>query len=266
MMSLLKATTTFFLTLAFIVPNFAFAALPDGLVWYTDMEDTGGGARVTENTGVYTFTKASAGNPTQTTGLIGNAQTFTTDYITTDFDPNTTIGTGDFTAMCWFDVTTSASRRAFMAANDSGAFNNFFNMDAGNNGGDGSAIRTNFRAGTSGEALLVSSSTSFQDGAYHQAIVTRTGTTARLYVDAGLEYSLTNAEIGVDLGAVFQIGRINTANAMTGDLDECGMWNRVLESGEISTLYNSGSGLSYDDIIALGGNANGIDVQTIISF
>jgi hypothetical protein len=30
-----------------------------------------------------------------------------------------------------------------------------------------------------------------------------------------------------------------------GSLDEIGIWNRALTTGEISTLYNSGSGKGY---------------------
>jgi hypothetical protein len=43
----------------------------------------------------------------------------------------------------------------------------------------------------------------------------------------------------------FEIGRYWGANYYDGLIDEIGIWSRVLTSGEISELYNGGSGLSY---------------------
>jgi hypothetical protein len=43
----------------------------------------------------------------------------------------------------------------------------------------------------------------------------------------------------------FEIGRYRGANYYDGLIDEIGIWKRLFTSGEISDLYNGGSGLSY---------------------
>jgi hypothetical protein len=64
-----------------------------------------------------------------------------------------------------------------------------------------------------------------------------------------------NQEVGVTLAVTafpdntspFSIGTwpgIGGQNFL-GEIDEVGIWSRALTSGEISDLYNSGSGLSY---------------------
>ncbi len=42
-----------------------------------------------------------------------------------------------------------------------------------------------------------------------------------------------------------EIGNLETAGGWSGGIDEFGIWNRSLNSTEISELYNSGSGLAY---------------------
>lgn len=32
---------------------------------------------------------------------------------------------------------------------------------------------------------------------------------------------------------------------MNGDIDEIGIWSRIITSGEVTSLYNSGAGLAY---------------------
>lgn len=216
-------------------------ALLDNLELFSNMEDDTS-TTVVENTGNYTLTKQSSGNPVEGTGKVGDGQVFTADYITSDFNANTTLGTGDFTIACWFKVPSDNSRRTFVGMNTSGAFENFVTLDAGDDG-DSNAIRGQFRDGSSGEATL--SATGFQDDAWHLAILTRTSTTAVLYIDNSQEDTATNAEIGVDVGAVMQIGRLNNTNDCTGSIDEVGIWSKVLSSAERSKLWNSGDGLAY---------------------
>lgn len=45
--------------------------------------------------------------------------------------------------------------------------------------------------------------------------------------------------------AAFEIGDYRQSNFHDGLIDEVGLWDRVLTSGEITQLYNSGNGLAY---------------------
>lgn len=58
--------------------------------------------------------------------------------------------------------------------------------------------------------------------------------------------------------APFQIGASDDfgtpgSNPLNGEVDEVGFWKRVLTAGEITWLYNSGSGRSYSNIVASAG-------------
>jgi len=54
-----------------------------------------------------------------------------------------------------------------------------------------------------------------------------------------------NDPVGIDAGgATVEMGR-RTVNYWDGDIDEVGIWNRVLTADERTSLYNNGSGLTY---------------------
>lgn len=59
---------------------------------------------------------------------------------------------------------------------------------------------------------------------------------------SGVSGNIANGTAPVEIG-----GRYSLANDLyfSGKLDEIGLWNRVITSAEISSLYNSGSGLTY---------------------
>lgn len=70
----------------------------------------------------------------------------------------------------------------------------------------------------------------------------------KMYVNNVEVGSVTRATIGSS-GTVAYIGRApdNTTLNFDGLIDEFGIWNRVLTADEITALYNSGAGLSYDN-------------------
>lgn len=51
----------------------------------------------------------------------------------------------------------------------------------------------------------------------------------------------------------FRIGGFTASVATDAKMDEVGIWSKVLTADEISTLYNSGSGLAYADLATAGG-------------
>lgn len=62
----------------------------------------------------------------------------------------------------------------------------------------------------------------------------------------------TSTSAGVRTGtAAFQIGRNDDGdtNYVKGVIDEAAMWKQVLSSGDLTSLWNSGNGLAYTDIV-----------------
>jgi hypothetical protein len=70
----------------------------------------------------------------------------------------------------------------------------------------------------------------------------QTSTTFKVYLNNIEIYSSSSISIPTQTYSAIYI-----ANQFGGGLDEIGYWNRPLNSDEISELYNSGNGLSYDN-------------------
>ena len=219
-------------------------ALIDNLVLYSNFEDASS-TTVVENTGTYTITKASSGNPVEAAGLIADCQDFTADYISTNFSPSVTIGTGDFTLAFWFNCGTSASRRSVVHLGGNTTFADVILVQFYETGA-GSTVAIGSRTGAAGYAEIVSGSGLF-DSNWHLCVFDRSGSTANMYIDNGSAISSTDAEWANPLNTLFKIGAsYNTnANPYTGLLDEMGLWTRILTSGERTELYNSGAGITY---------------------
>ena len=86
---------------------------------------------------------------------------------------------------------------------------------------------------------------------WYHVVVTHNGTTTRVYLDGvsvGNKTTTYNTEV-----SAFEIGGNPQDQSTAGDVivDEVGIWSRALNSTEISELYNSGDGLSYDDFSKL---------------
>jgi hypothetical protein len=79
-------------------------------------------------------------------------------------------------------------------------------------------------------------------GTWHHLIVTRDSNITRVYLN-GLESS-SGGQTQTDLLTLNQIGKYSngTVANFTGSLDEIYIWNRVITSAEISSLYNGGLG------------------------
>lgn len=103
----------------------------------------------------------------------------------------------------------------------------------------------------------IASVSTYFDNAWHLAIATYTASDKklRLSVDNGTEVvSGTAMPNGpVDAAAALTVGSIGGASYKNGQIDEVGIWKKVLTSDERTWLYNSGNGRSYADIVAEAG-------------
>jgi hypothetical protein len=103
--------------------------------------------------------------------------------------------------------------------------------------------------------IAVYGSTVISINTWHHIVLTYSGSgTAagvKIYID-GVEESYTVASDTLSgsftNSANFNIGsRDNDDLNLYGRIDEVGHWDREISSSDVTTLYNSGSGLSYDD-------------------
>jgi len=80
------------------------------------------------------------------------------------------------------------------------------------------------------------------DGNWHFISVTYDGTTVSLFVDTVAD-STMNLPLDTVSGGQLQIGcNINDGEFIEGAIDDVRVYNRVLTTGEIASLYNSGDG------------------------
>ena len=120
-------------------------------------------------------------------------------------------------------------------------------------GADGNASGTmsiHFDNGISNATLWTTNT--YDDGTWHYAVITYSGlnseyiSNAAIYIDGTSVATSSNRTLsggsGV-AGTALEIGnRYTYSTPYSGNLDEVGIWNRVLSSTEITDLYNGGSG------------------------
>ncbi len=85
-------------------------------------------------------------------------------------------------------------------------------------------------------------------GVWYFFAVTHTGGSTTFYFQGDPVTTVINSATNIyNSNSVFTLGRENTgsANAVKGQMDEWGIWGRVLSASEISQLYNNGNGIQY---------------------
>lgn len=222
----------------FYVPVSKPSSLLTGLVGYWKLDESSGTAADSEgsNTGTVTGTVTQGA-----TGKIGTAYTF--------------IGGGSSYLNCGTDaslrITSAGSISAWIYQTSSGPYSTV----VGNDDFDTDRHGYNFFVRADGTVSLELASASaaqsinggtITNNAWHHIVATWDGSNVHIYID------------GVDGGAVSQTvtptqntSSFRIANAsvgtydFTGTIDEVGVWSRALTSGEVTSLYNSGSGKAY---------------------
>jgi hypothetical protein len=222
-----------------------------GLVSYWKLDEASGNAV----DAVSSQTLTAVNSPGSTAGRIGTCRSFNfanSRRFTRTKTPELAVGDFDFTIQAWVQVvsnpgannsivarwTTSGNNRAFALLTSS---TGVFRLIVSSNGSSLSLTRN---ATAFGDAPL---NTWLLVHAWHDSVNDEVG----IAVNAGSpDISSYSSGIFNDNGN-WQIGAFNDANHWDGLIDEVGFWKRVLTSGERTRLYNGGSGLSYDDFLAL---------------
>jgi len=164
------------------------------------------------------------------------------DYVTTGVGPSSS-----FTWSAWVDFETSTIGHRGI----------FTTLTAGT-GRDGLTLVDNndgklYLIGYSGNSFLGQIvSDSYSSGFVHVVVVwDGSSDTGTIYLDGVSSVSGIISGVSV-LENDFVLGRKYATTGtefFEGSMDEVGIWSRALSSVEVSALYNSGSGLSYNDIV-----------------
>lgn len=91
------------------------------------------------------------------------------------------------------------------------------------------------------------SSSALTGGTFSMITVKKTGTTYELFLNTVSQGSTSPGGATYSGGVGFNLlNSLYTGGTMTNDtIDEVGIWNRALTSGELTSLYNGGAGLAY---------------------
>jgi phosphatidylserine/phosphatidylglycerophosphate/cardiolipin synthase-like enzyme len=167
-----------------------------------------------------------------------------------------------FTAAAWFKTSSSFSGNV-MIVNKGG----FGSDSAGQNMNYGIWMDGNEKivAGfeTSGGAdHFVVSSSKYNDGKWHYAVVTYDGAVVRLYIDGvqiGTKSTTATPETNTSYPLRLGANSRGTNNYFTGEIDEVRIWARAVASQEVSDQYEFGTINKQGRIVKM----NGVDYDSI---
>ena len=211
-------------------------SLFDGLISFYPLNETSG---TTANDEVGTNDGTNNGSTVNSTGKIGTAYDFdgSNDYVNLNFAPSYSLGTVSF----WYKGNAGAGDRfisSFGATLQNGQF------DIGLVSGGFLSVGI-----WNGASKTVTGTTTINDNNWHHIVLTwESGGNVILYVDGSSEGTPVSA--GTFTPANTQnawIGEYPRSSGywLPGTIDEVMIFNRSLNSTEISQLYNSSSGYSY---------------------
>ena len=233
----MRKTILLGLVFMFLLSSFVSADLTEDLISYYKLDETTGDVIDSHGTNDGTNNGATRG----VTGIINNAFDFdgNNDYINLNSGSVSTDDlslTNDFTICAWIKPDSV-----------SGTFNILGKRNSDN-------YQFVFRIANGGISLLTTGGNIFYStetittGSFQYVCVTRDNDGDTIfYADGSSVYSESSLSIS-HINTNVRIGNDETGNfPFNGIIDEVGIWERVLSSDEISELYNSGNGLSYDN-------------------
>lgn len=195
-------------------------ALTDNLVSYWKLDESSGNA--VDSVGSNTLTNS---NVTYATGKINNGAVFNS---TSD----TLIGTSISNPLSfsfWYNVTQGNSVTYLANASPDNTIQS-----------KSSGFTWQIYDGTSSRDFT----TTVKNATWTHVVFVYNGTGYLLYENGTYIETVTSNQISFD-----KIGR--SGSNINGTIDEVGIWNRALTSGEVTELYNSGVGLQYPFIVAI---------------
>lgn len=218
-------------------------ALTDNLVAYWKLDESSGNA--SDSVGSATLTNS---NVSYSSGKINNGADFngSTSNFTTGADTAALDITSNLSITFWFKSSSSSASMHMIEKMDETGYNYRGYLVFMASGKIGFGVGNN-----SGYPQALSTST-YNDGNWHfLSCVYIPSTSITIYVDNSKDGELTSGVPSAitNNSKYFNVGRRNDGfgpdRYYSGSLDEIGVFSRSISTGEISSLYNSGSGLQY---------------------
>lgn len=224
------------------VSGTAASSLLNGLVAYWKLDETSGTRFDSAGTNHLT----DNGSVGSTIGKQGNAASFSgSNLLRITSNPVVQLNSGSYSIACWFRPGSDVSAFQNVLAKAGSGFPTLeYNLSilSGN-------IR--FVVGDGGGSLAWLVQRPIVANTWYFAAATFDGTTASLSLNAGTPATQTLAAVPYVGTADFRIGARDDGVSpayFTGDVDEVGLWDRVLTDGtggDVALLYNSGAGLTF---------------------
>ena len=224
-------------------------AMLDNLISYWKMDESSGNALDAHASHDLTDTNTVGSG----TGIISNARDFergNSEYVGITDHADFSFGNEDFSISLWVKLETAIPPDPAMC------FIGKTTSTVSANSGDEYALGLSHYGGGS-LSWTVRSSSAMTQKFWGSTLTTATWYHIVVWHDATANVIGINVDDGTALTAAhttgcqdgtnnFLIGAIHGGgDYMDGLVDEVGIWNKVLTSGEITDLYNSGSGLAY---------------------
>jgi prepilin-type N-terminal cleavage/methylation domain-containing protein len=178
-------------------------------------------------------------------GKVNRALNFSnsSNYITAGTTVGT-FGTGDFSVAFW--LLTSASGIEYpLSKRSSCGCSNFWNFQVVS-GKIGFEVSED---GCANYAYPATTST-YNDGNWHQVIGIRSGTSVSVYVDGSLQASASSkGTTDLNNSNTFMMGGTICLKSFSGQIDDVRVYTKALSSDEIADIYNGGTGTESDKVI-----------------
>ena len=177
----------------------------------------------------------NSGAEVEQSGILGSSYLFVaanTDNVLAD---SGVIGDNTMSMAGWFKTTTSSGEQKFILAN----------TDTTADQGWGAGVFNNaFRLIIPGVAWGAGT-TAVSDGNWHSFVATKDGTSYSLYLDGSTTPVSTHTSASGTFDDKFKLGGNSFGPAWyNGNMDNIGVWNRVLTSNEIIDWHNGGTGIT----------------------
>jgi hypothetical protein len=215
--------------------------LNDDLIAYYPLEETSGGvADVSNQKSNGTNNGADRG----VTGKIGNAYDFElseNDYVAMNNVIYPTGANADFSVSAWIK-TESNSEQGFVLSQyyAGGEGRTAFGVNSG-------GLTYLWLGGTGGGTA--ESSFGLTNGVWYNIIGIRESGVIKVYVNGVLNATTSSVTVGMyNINSILGSGLSGETpfSMFDGLIDEVGVWDRALSSAEITQLYNSGNGITYE--------------------
>lgn len=155
-------------------------------------------------------------------------------------------GTADFTVQIWVNYNATTNEQV-LVEKFTGATGPGWSLTKLSNNAIG------FVTDNGASPTLQSSGLSISLGTWHQVVARRTGTNLELFFDgASVAFNTISGSTSGATSDPLLVGRRDSADgrgfSTDGSLDELAIWSRALSNAEITTLFNSGTGLAISAI------------------